>query len=79
MQAFRSLATVQPKRRLVLAGLPFMPGDKVEVVVIGADPSPTRRRRDWKALFRQVQGLPQSKSLTDADIVAEVRATRSGR
>ena len=79
MRVSRSTATVQPGRRLALTGLPFTPGDKVEVLVIGAGASPAKRRRDWKALFRQVQGLPQAKSLTEADIAAEVRATRSGR
>jgi hypothetical protein len=77
MLAFRAIATVQPERRLVLAGLPFTPGEKVEVVVIGTEPSPAKRRQDWKALFRQIQALPQVKSLTDADVQAEVQAVRS--
>ena len=33
----------------------------------------------WRALMRHVQGLPQSQTITDEDIAAQVDAQRSGR
>jgi hypothetical protein len=45
MFAYRRYATVQKSKRIVLADLPFRPGQRAEVVVIAEDESPANRVR----------------------------------
>ncbi|NEV63691.1 hypothetical protein [Thiorhodococcus minor] len=79
MNAYKTYAQLDASGRLVLEGLPFRQGALVEVLVIDQTRRPEERVESWRALMRHTQALPQSQSITDEDIAAEVDRHRSGR
>ncbi|WP_243448429.1 hypothetical protein [Candidatus Thiosymbion oneisti] len=50
----------------------------VEVLVVDQSPE-TGEVESWRALFKHIQGLPQSRSITDEDIIKEIDAYWNGR
>ena len=63
---------------MVLSGLPFRPGQRVEVVMLAEEeiaPLPEKLRR----LLRATQELPSARSLSDEEIREEVAAYRARR
>ena len=61
-----------------------LPGDKQAEALRFVDFLLARRTAEaeaaeWQKLLRQTQALPSARSLTDADIVAEVAAVRARR
>ena len=77
MNTFKTYAQIDASGRLVLEGLPFREGALVEVLVVDQSHRPEERVDAWRALMHHIQGLPQSKSTTDAEIAAEIDAERS--
>jgi hypothetical protein len=78
MNAYKTYTQLDASGRLVLENLPFSEGALVEVVVMDQSLRPDEGAAAWKALMRHVQSLPQSLTLTDEEIAAEVEAVRSG-
>lgn len=76
MQAFKTYITVTDPGSLVLKGLPFQPGQRVEVVVIAEEGE--EGCAEFQSLLRQTQNLPASRSIRDDEIAAEVAAYRAG-
>lgn len=78
METFRACATVSKDGKLSIKGLPFRPGEKVEVLVRAEKPTPVFERRalvsELKAVFREMQALSQAKTMTEAEIAAEIAA-----
>ena len=79
MNTYKTYVQVEASGRVVLEGLPFREGSLVEVLVVDQSRQPTERADSWRALMRHVQALPQSQTITDEEIAAEVDAQRSGR
>ncbi|MCL6613552.1 MAG: hypothetical protein K6U03_02845 [Firmicutes bacterium] len=79
MEAYRTYIIITDPKQVVLRDLPFRPGQRVEVLLITSNMDETVFVREIKALFQETQSLPQVKTLTDADIEAEVTAYRNGR
>jgi hypothetical protein len=79
MNAYKTYVQIDASGRLVLEGLPFHQGALVEVLVIDQSRQPQERVEAWRALMQHVQSLPQSQTITDEDIAAEIDACRSGR
>jgi hypothetical protein len=79
MFAYRRYATVQKSKQIVLADLPFQPGQRVEVVVIAEDEPSANRVRELRELFQTTQALPQTQAISEDEIAAEIAAYRSGR
>lgn len=81
MEIFRTRATVSKDGKLSIKGLPFCPGEKVEVLVRAEEPTPVIERRalvsELKAVFREMQALPQAKTITEDEIAAEIAAYRA--
>lgn len=75
MQAYKTMATMQERHRLVLGNIPFRAGQQVEVVVL-TQPS-ANHITQIKALFAETQVLPQIQSISDEDIIKEIAAYRS--
>jgi alpha-ketoglutarate-dependent taurine dioxygenase len=61
----------------MLSDLPFETGEKV-VVFVMSETNLTAKLNKWRNLFKATQALPQSQSITDADIDAEIKAYRAG-
>lgn len=79
MQAYKTYARVQASGELAIGQLPFAPGSLVEVLVVGAERNAAERDQEWGRLMQTVQALPQAQSISDADIAAEIDATRASR
>ncbi len=78
MIAYKRYVTIQDPDQIVLTGLPFRPGQRVEVVVIADEDETAARVQELKQLFSETQGLPQARALTDEEIAAEIESYRAG-
>jgi len=78
MNAYQTYVEVGAAGRVVLEHLPFPKGALVEVLVVdqGTEPGEVEH---WRALFKQIQALPQSQAMTDAEIAKEIDDYRGGR
>ena len=79
MMAYRQYITIQDPKQLVLSGLPFRPGQRVEVVMIAEEEQPAARVQELRALFKTTQALPQARAISEDEIAAEIAAYRAGR
>ena len=80
--ANRKKATVRPDGRIEIKTPSLKPGTKTEVIVLvesGPEESQTRQARvkEWKALFKETQKLPQARIMTEEEIAAEIDAYRN--
>ncbi|MBK5940259.1 hypothetical protein [Halochromatium roseum] len=78
MNAYKTYVRMDASNCLVLEGMPFPEGALLEVLVVDQTRQPEERTESWRALMRHVQSLPQSATLLDEDIAAEIDAQRSG-
>ncbi|TAN41847.1 MAG: hypothetical protein EPN22_13990 [Nitrospirae bacterium] len=79
MLAYKKYITVNEPGQIVLNGLPFQTGQRVEVVLIAEDEDRNARIAELKTLFKRTQDLPASRSLSEQEIAEEVAEYRSGR
>ena len=79
MRAYKKYLVVEDPHRVVLSDLPFEAGQRVEVVMLADEPQTAARLETLHTLLTSTQALPQARSLTEADIAAEVAAARTGR
>jgi hypothetical protein len=79
MMAYRRYVTIQDPKQLVLSGLPFRPGQRVEVVMIAEEEQPAARVQELRALFKTTQALPQARAISEDEIVAEIAAYRASQ
>ena len=78
MNAFRRTVTLTEAGRLVVEGLPFESGQRVEVVVL-AEESPATLGAELQSLLMETQALPQARTLTEEELRDEIAAYRAGR
>ncbi len=76
MLAYKKYVIITDPNRLTLKGLPFKPGQRVEVVMI-AEEDQKAHLSDVKALLKQTQRLPEARSISEAEIAAEIAAYRA--
>ncbi|HXV19951.1 MAG TPA: hypothetical protein VD811_03030 [Desulfuromonadales bacterium] len=79
MFAYKKYVTIKDPAKLELTGLPFRPGQRVEVVMIAEDENQEARTDELRALFKKTQALPQAKAISEDAIAEEVEAYRTGR
>lgn len=79
MRAYKKYVVIEDPHRVVLSDLPFEAGQRVEVVMIADEPQAAARLETLHNLLTSTQALPQARSLTEADIAAEVAAARTDR
>jgi len=79
MQAYKTFLTIQNPNQVVLSNLPFKQGQKVEILVLANDETGQDQIQQLKSLFKETQSLPQIKSLSEEEILDEVKAHRSGQ
>jgi hypothetical protein len=79
--AYRKKVTVRPDGRIELSEPVFKPGTQAEVIVLvesqPENDSVMARVREWEALFKETQALPQAETITEEDIAAEIAAYRA--
>ena len=78
MNAYKTYVEVGASGRVVLEHLPFPQGALVEVLVVDQRTEPGEAE-NWRVLFKEIQALPQSQAITDAEIAKEIDDYRSGR
>jgi antitoxin ParD1/3/4 len=79
MRAYKKYVVIEDSQRVVLSDLPFEAGQRVEIVMIADEPQTAARLETLHTLLTSTQALPQARTLTEADIAAEVAAVRTGR
>lgn len=79
MFAYKKYVTIKDPAKLELTGLPFRPGQRVEVVMIAEDEERQARVEKLRALFKKTQALPQAKDISEAMIAEEIEAYRTRR
>lgn len=80
MIAYKGTVTVEDPDRVVISGLPFRKGQKVEVVVLAAEEFQARRpRKGLRALLKATQRASALRPVTERQIAEEIVALRSGR
>jgi len=79
MRAYKKYVVIEDSQRVVLSDLPFEAGQRVEIVMIADEPQAAARLETLHTLLTSTQALPQARTLTEADIAAEVAAVRTGR
>jgi len=79
MKVYRTYVTVTDPQRIVLANVPFQPGQRVEILVIAEETEHDQSLTDLDAAFKATQALPSVQALSDAEIDAEISAWRSGQ
>lgn len=80
--AYRKKVTVRPDGRIEIIDPILEPGTQAEVIVLVEGESESAeaiqaRVREWKALFKETQSLPQAQAITEEEIVAEIAAYRA--
>ena len=77
MLAYKRVVTVKESGSIVLKDLPLRQGQRVEVVIFADEEEQRERLRSLRALFKETQGLPQAKAISDDEIAEEVAAYRA--
>ncbi len=76
MIAFKKIVTVKNPDRVVLSGLPFRRGQRVEIVVIAEEDQPDKELRQ---VLRTTQRLPTARRMTEQQIADEIATYRADR
>ena len=80
MKAYKTYSIITDSKQVILSDVPFRVGEKVEIIVRGAEEDNRKQRvRELKALFKETQSLPQIQTLSENDILREVEAYRNGK
>jgi len=84
METFRVRTTISKDGKLSIKDLPFRPGAKVEVIVREETKKVSAAKRkalaeEMKALFKEIQSLPQARTITEEEIAAEIAAYRASK
>ncbi|MFZ4525087.1 MAG: hypothetical protein ACOYOE_05935 [Chlorobium sp.] len=79
MNAYKTYVEVDSSGRLMLDRLPFQKGVLLEVLIVDQSMLSDENVSSWQALMRHVQNQPQSSTITDEDIAAEINDVRNIR
>lgn len=78
MNAYKKYITIEDPNHVVLSGLPFQPGQRVEVIVLAEDDHKSAISQKLKDLFDRTQAIPGVQDITEEEIAAEIEAYRRG-
>ncbi|PAX51458.1 hypothetical protein [Brunnivagina elsteri] len=78
MNAYKRYLTIEDPNHIVLSGLPFKPGQRVEVIILAEDKEREALASKLQQLFKETQASHQDNPLTDDEITAEIEAYRRG-
>ena len=78
MNAYKKYITIEDPNNVVLSGLPFQSGQRVEVIIIAEDNPRAEISQKFKNLFDKTQEIPGINEITEAEIAAEIEAYRRG-
>jgi hypothetical protein len=78
MNSYQAFITIDNSQQVVLSNLPFEAGTKVEIKIQVVDEKRLASANQLKALFKEIQSLPSSQTITEEEISAEIDAYRRG-
>lgn len=78
MKAYRTYSIVEQSGDVVLRDIPFRPGEQIEVLLIGTEDS-KKVANEFRMLAAKTQQLPQIQTLTESEILAEIKVYKQGR
>jgi len=79
MIACRKTVTVEDPDRIVLSGLPFRRGQRVEIVMIAEDERPARNSRTLRNVLKATQRNAALHPVSEKQIAEEIAGYRSDR
>ena len=79
MIAFKKIVTVEDPERVVLSGLPFRRGQRIEIVMIAEEERPNRKNKELRQVLRATQRIPAARRVSEKKIAEEIAAYRAGR
>ena len=79
MIACKRIVTVEDPGRVVLSGLPFRRGQRVEVVMIAEEELTGDAADELRRLLRDTQDLPAAREISEDQIAEEIAAYRARR
>ena len=79
MTTYRNHIIIDDPNHVILSGLPFQLGQRVEIVLTADDEQIPTHVQELQALFKLSKELPQAKAISDEEIIAEIYAYRSGK
>ena len=77
MSIYRKRLVIQDTKQVVLDDLPFQSGQEVEVTLRLTKNTPEVQNKTLRTLFKTTQQLPQIKTLTEDEILAEIKTYRN--
>lgn len=79
MTTYRKQIVIQDPDNLFLSGLPFQPGQRIEVTLTSESSQLPAHIQTLKALLKTNQALPQAQTISEDEITAEITAYRAGQ
>lgn len=79
MALYRKIAVIEDPERLVLSGLPFSPGARVEINIQEDYIPRSAAGREWGELFMLMDKSEAFRQVAPEEIAAEIAAYRAGR
>lgn len=73
MQAYKTFVTIQNPNQVVLNNLPFKEGQQVEILVLANEDNAPTSLQELKLLFKETQSLPQIKSLSEEEVISQIK------
>lgn len=77
MNAYRTYLTIEDPQRVVLTDIPFVRGQRVEILVVEAEGNRAEAVEELRTLLKATQALPEARSVTDEEIAAEIATETS--
>lgn len=78
MNAYKKRITIEDPNNVVLSGLPFQPGQRVEITISAEENSRAEISQKFRNLFDKTQEIPGVQEITEEEIAAEIEAYRRG-
>ena len=76
MTEYQKYITIEDPNCLVLSDLPFVPGQRVKLILTIEDEQQSTSSETLKTLFKTTQALPQVQAISNDEIAAEIAAYR---
>jgi hypothetical protein len=78
MNAYKKHITIEDPNNVVLSGLPFQPGQRVEIIILASENPRAEISQKLRNLFDKTQEIPGIQDITEEEIAAEIEAYRRG-
>ena len=78
MNAYKKYITIEDPNNIVLSGLPFQRGQRVEIIILAEENPRAEISQKLRNLFDKTQEIPGVQEITEEEIAVEIEAYRRG-